>query len=110
MTPPRARPTLRVDDPLAPQRRLGLAPRAERERALAGADSPIRPDSATRGGSFFVAVKTLADTPMSIHTDLLTPLGAYLRLREGARASFLLESVERGRLCLLYTSPSPRDS
>jgi anthranilate synthase component I len=43
-------------------------------------------------------VKTLADTPMSIHTDLLTPLGAYLRLREGARASFLLESVERGRL------------
>jgi anthranilate synthase component I len=33
-----------------------------------------------------------------IPTDLLTPLGVYLRLREGARASFLLESVERGRL------------
>jgi anthranilate synthase component 1 len=33
-----------------------------------------------------------------ISTDLITPLGAYLRLREGARASFLLESVERGRL------------
>ncbi len=33
-----------------------------------------------------------------IATDLITPLGAYLRLREGARASFLLESVERGRL------------
>src|SRR6266446_5170594 len=33
-----------------------------------------------------------------IATDLLTPLGAYLRLREGARAAFLLESVERGRL------------
>jgi anthranilate synthase component 1 len=33
-----------------------------------------------------------------IATDLLTPLGAYLRLREGAGASFLLESVERGRL------------
>src|SRR5437588_9457989 len=33
-----------------------------------------------------------------ISTDLLTPLGAYLRLREGERASFLLESVERGRL------------
>jgi anthranilate synthase component I len=31
-------------------------------------------------------------------TDLLTPLGAYLSLREGARGSFLLESVERGRL------------
>jgi anthranilate synthase component 1 len=33
-----------------------------------------------------------------IPTDLLTPLGAYLRLRDGAAASFLLESVERGRL------------
>src|SRR5437016_1560398 len=33
-----------------------------------------------------------------IATDLLTPLGAYLRLRNGARAAFLLESVERGRL------------
>ncbi len=33
-----------------------------------------------------------------ISTDLLTPLGAYLRLREGAGASFLLESVEQGRL------------
>ncbi len=33
-----------------------------------------------------------------IATDLITPLGAYLRVREGARASFLLESVERGRL------------
>jgi anthranilate synthase component 1 len=31
-------------------------------------------------------------------TDLLTPLGAYLRLREGAAGAFLLESVERGRL------------
>jgi anthranilate synthase component 1 len=33
-----------------------------------------------------------------IPTDLITPLGAYLRLRRGGRASFLLESVERGRL------------
>jgi anthranilate synthase component I len=33
-----------------------------------------------------------------IHADLITPLGAYLRLREGARAGFLLESVEKGRL------------
>ncbi|HSC92810.1 MAG TPA: anthranilate synthase component I family protein [Gaiellaceae bacterium] len=33
-----------------------------------------------------------------IDTDLVTPLGAYLRLRDGARAAFLLESVERGRL------------
>jgi anthranilate synthase component 1 len=34
----------------------------------------------------------------TIATDLLTPLGAYLRLREGVRGSFLLESVEQGRL------------
>ncbi len=33
-----------------------------------------------------------------IPTDLLTPLGAYLTLREGASGAFLLESVERGRL------------
>ena len=33
-----------------------------------------------------------------ISTDLLTPLGAYLRLRAGGGASFLLESVEQGRL------------
>src|SRR5579875_1607217 len=35
---------------------------------------------------------------MELPSDLLTPLGAYLRLREGARGAFLLESVERGRL------------
>jgi anthranilate/para-aminobenzoate synthase component I len=33
-----------------------------------------------------------------IPTDLITPLGAYLALRDHGRASFLLESVERGRL------------
>ena len=33
-----------------------------------------------------------------IATDLVTPLGAYLRLRREGRASFLLESVDRGRL------------
>jgi anthranilate synthase component I len=33
-----------------------------------------------------------------IATDLLTPLGAYLRLRVDAPGAFLLESVERGRL------------
>ena len=33
-----------------------------------------------------------------IATDLITPLGAYIRLRGEDRASFLLESVERGRL------------
>jgi anthranilate synthase component 1 len=38
-----------------------------------------------------------ATTP-TLDTDLLTPLGAYLRLRGEGRASFLLESVEQGRL------------
>jgi anthranilate synthase component 1 len=33
-----------------------------------------------------------------IATDLVTPLGAYLRLRRHGAAAFLLESVERGRL------------
>jgi anthranilate synthase component 1 len=33
-----------------------------------------------------------------IATDLLTPLGAYLRLRNRSAGAFLLESVERGRL------------
>ncbi len=37
-------------------------------------------------------------TPALINTDLLTPLGAYLRLRDAGTASFLLESVERGML------------
>ena len=34
----------------------------------------------------------------TVTTDLLTPLGAYLRLRDEGRASFVLESVEQGRL------------
>jgi anthranilate synthase component 1 len=33
-----------------------------------------------------------------IHADLITPLGAYLRLSRGREGSFLLESVEKGRL------------
>src|SRR5947209_6457529 len=33
-----------------------------------------------------------------LNTDLITPLGAYLTLRDAGRASFLLESVEKGRL------------
>jgi anthranilate synthase component 1 len=42
----------------------------------------------------------LAETATAavLDTDLLTPLGAYLRLRELGRAAFLLESVEQGRL------------
>jgi anthranilate synthase component I len=33
-----------------------------------------------------------------VNTDLVTPLGAYLHLRSLRRGSFLLESVEKGRL------------
>jgi anthranilate synthase component 1 len=40
----------------------------------------------------------LLSVTTEIATDLLTPLGAYLRLRPGAHGAFLLESVERGRL------------
>ena len=36
--------------------------------------------------------------PAHIPTDLVTPLGAYLRLQRLGEASFLLESVEQGRL------------
>ena len=37
-------------------------------------------------------------TASDIHADLITPLGAYMRLRAGKPAGFLLESVEKGRL------------
>jgi anthranilate synthase component 1 len=37
-------------------------------------------------------------TAPAIPTDLVTPLGAYLRLRRDDPAAFLLESVEQGRL------------
>ena len=59
---------------------------------LAGRHSPLR--SPRPSGVVFRS----DDTNTHIPTDLLTPLGAYLRLREGAAASFLLESVEQGRL------------
>jgi anthranilate synthase component 1 len=42
-------------------------------------------------------MKTVPSTH-EIPTDLLTPLGAYLRLRGEGAAAFLLESVEQGRL------------
>ncbi|MGZ4410740.1 MAG: anthranilate synthase component I family protein [Gaiellaceae bacterium] len=41
---------------------------------------------------------TTTESQAMIPTDLLTPLGAYLRLRQAGEAAFLLESVERGRL------------
>jgi len=51
-------------------------------------------DHGSRHGGNLAALTT----PAVIATDLLTPLGAYLRLRGDGRASFLLESVEQGRL------------
>ena len=48
-----------------------------------------------RTGSFFVP---LMSSPTVIPTDLITPLGAYIRLRSEGEAAFLLESVEQGRL------------
>jgi anthranilate synthase component 1 len=54
--------------------------------------SPLDEDP---GGSFFLSETAISPT---LDTDLLTPLGAYLRLRTQGRASFLLESVEQGRL------------
>jgi len=48
----------------------------------------------TSGGEAHVAVTPIASIP----TDLITPLAAYLRVRRPGYASFLLESVERGRL------------
>ena len=45
-----------------------------------------------------------------IATDLITPLGAYLRLREAGSASFLLESVEKGRLGRTRSSAQARGS
>ncbi len=54
----------------------------------------IQPDYRTfcqlaRGGNLVPVCGTLT-------ADLLTPVGAYLRLAQGARYSFLLESVEGG--------------
>ncbi len=59
----------------------------------APADIPHR-SSRTREGLFSCprSATTLLDT------DLLTPLAAYLRLRGAGAASFLLESVDQGRL------------
>jgi anthranilate synthase component 1 len=72
---------------------LVVAPEARREPAL---DTPGYPRFARglRGG--LVSSRMLTTNP--IPADLVTPLGAYLRLRGAKGGSFLLESVERGRL------------
>src|SRR4029077_8998596 len=71
---------------------VGLAHRAWREPARTlNRASTARPLEPAPRGAFFMS-------EIEIATDLLTPLGAYLRLRESASGAFLLESVERGRL------------
>ena len=75
-----------------PRRRGSAAP--PKPRALQG--RPPTPRDPTTGG---IRQACCALTPLqSIPADLVTPLGAYLRLRGERGGSFLLESVERGRL------------
>jgi anthranilate synthase component I len=65
---------------------------------LDGAQQPVtRSKSKTQPG-LFLLLKPIPTMTSSLDTDLLTPLGAYLRLRGEGTASFLLESVEQGRL------------
>ena len=71
-----------------------LVRRTVRARAAARRAGP---GSASRGSLHFSGTCRRM-TDRHIATDLLTPLGAYLRLRGAASASFLLESVEQGRL------------
>src|SRR4029077_13267873 len=52
----------------------------------------LRPDE----GRFSFSSKRMTHTVLT--TDLHTPLGAYLHLRDVGHASFLLESVDQGRL------------
>jgi anthranilate synthase component I len=78
---------------------VDLAPRAGREPALGhlGADridNPLLLDPRPERVVFISEPMTVT----TIDTDLVTPLAAYLRLRESGRASFLLESVDQGRL------------
>src|SRR5450432_4005511 len=74
--------------------------------AKPAADSPNRSIEDPRG-SFFRPFFSLfppetahreMTTSTTIDTDLVTPLQAYLHLRRHGRASFLLESVDQGRL------------
>src|SRR5919198_669209 len=78
---------------------VDLAPRAGREPALGQLsadriDNPLLLDPRPERVVFVFEPMTVT----TIDTDLVTPLAAYLRLRESGRASFLLESVDQGRL------------
>jgi anthranilate synthase component I len=62
--------------------------------SLTGRRQPFPLETFRPEGLFVYAMTTAIETT----TDLLTPLGAYLRLRARGRGAFLLESVEHGRL------------
>src|SRR6476646_5627599 len=69
-----------------------------RERALERDDNPPRHPRPLRRSFSFQEPHRPTHMTTTINTDLLTPLAAYLRLRDAGSASFILESVERGRL------------
>src|SRR4029077_9570418 len=71
-----------------------VAQRAGREPARVVTTPPARTARPTTRQGRFVFPMTTTE----LNIDLLTPLAAYLRLRETGRASFLLESVDQGRL------------
>ena len=73
----------------------GACPQRPSERPQANEPRNAHWDQAPCGCQTPYAPAVVSAT---ITTDLLTPLGAYLRLRGMGAASFLLESVERGRL------------
>ena len=61
--------------------------------------APLRRALSRPGPRAFADARVAGMEPAAaLATDLLTPLAAYLHLREEGRASFLLESVEQGRL------------
>src|SRR5690349_8524476 len=70
--------------------------------ACAPADGTPQPDPLdprpSTGRSFSSEDTAMKTATTEIATDLITPLGAYLRLRGEGAAAFLLESVEHGRL------------
>src|SRR5277367_6250674 len=61
----------------------------------------IQPDFKTF--SALAAQGNLVPVYENYTADLLTPVGAYLRIASGAKYSFLLESVEGGETIARYT-------
>src|SRR5581483_223969 len=64
--------------------------------AAAWADRPTSPTRSHRPSTRRVVFVCMDSTVVT--ADLISPLGAYVRLRGLGEAAFLLESVEQGRL------------